>query len=275
MPFDSGRALRAVKERRRARRGGKPGLPCDPAGISSRGLANPKARTRVLVVDDHPLVRQGLRDSIAREPDLFICAEAEDCQGALAAAASSKPDLVIVDLGLRDSSGLELIKELRQRYPNLRTLVFSMYDEALYAEEAVRAGACGYVSKQALTAKLVEAIRLVLKGEIYRSERAAALVASKLTRSALGGSQEPADCLSKRELQVFELLGIGSATSEIAADLHVQASTVESYRARIKRKLRLKDASELLQLAIRWNLGRIGSQRMFGGTHRIADIGTG
>lgn len=217
---------------------------------------NQKNSTRVLLVDDHPLVRQALRETLSRERDLTVCGEAEDREGALAAVEATRPDLAIVDLGLRNSDGTQLIKDMHDRYPQVLTLVLSVRDEALCAERAIRAGANGYISKQEASTKIIEAVRKVLAGEIYWSERVAAQVASKAARSARGANGLPADPLSERELQVFELIGSGVNTSGIAALLHIDVSTVETYRNRIKEKMDLGDAEKLLQAAIRWTLAK-------------------
>jgi DNA-binding NarL/FixJ family response regulator len=218
--------------------------------------ANRSDRTQVLLVDDHPLVRKAMREAISRERDLAVCGEAENRDGTLAAIEASRPDLAIVDLGLKDSDGMGLIQDIHDRHPQVLTLVLSMHDESLYAERAIRAGASGYISKQEEPAKIMQAVRKVLAGEIYWSEGVAAQVASKVARSARGADYFRANLLSERELQVFELIGSGASTSAIAAMLHIDGSTVETYRTRIKEKMNLRDARELLQAAIRWNVAK-------------------
>jgi len=215
-----------------------------------------KDRTRVLLVDDHPLVRQALRETLSLEGDLAVCGEAEDRQGTLAAIEASRPDLAIVDVGLKNSDGIALIKDLHDLHPQMPTLVLSMHDESLYAERAIRAGASGYISKQEAAAKIIEAVRKILAGEIYWSEKVAAQVASKVARSVRGADSPPSDLLSERELQVFELIGSGASTSGIAAMLRIDVSTVETYRTRIKEKMDLRDAGKLLQAAIRWTVAK-------------------
>jgi DNA-binding NarL/FixJ family response regulator len=210
---------------------------------------------RVFLVDDHPLVRHALRDALKHEEGMEVCGEADDRDEALKGIAEAEPDLAIVDLRLRTSDGLELIRDLRDRHPNVLSLVLSMQDETVTAERAVRAGARGYVSKQEPPKKIMEAVRKVLGGEIYWSERAAAQVASKIASPSTSQTSF-ADKLSERELQVFESIGLGRSTNQIAETLHIDISTVETYRARIKDKLCLKDGSELLQTAIRWCLNR-------------------
>ena len=214
------------------------------------------ARKRVLLVDDHPLVLQALRDTISREPGLAVCGEAEDRAGALAAIKASRPDLAIVDLGLKSSDGIALIKDIHDLHGGMLTLVLSMHDESLYAERAIRAGARGYISKQEAPAKIMEAVRKILAGEIYWSERVAAQVASKVARSVRGAGGSPLDLLSERELQVFELIGSGISTTAVAATLRIGVSTVETYRTRIKGKMNLRGAEELLQTAIRWSAAK-------------------
>jgi DNA-binding NarL/FixJ family response regulator len=210
--------------------------------------------TRILIVDDHPLVRLSLREFIRREKDLEVCGEAEDREQALAAAEATKPHLAIIDLTLKTSNGMELIKDMRDRHPDVQILVLSMHDETIHAERAIRAGARGYITKQEATTRVMVAIRQIMNGEIYWSERAAARVASKIAGPARGVAESPVDCLTDRELQVFEMIGSGKSTRQISASLHIDVSTVETYRARIKEKLNLKDSLALLQFAIRWQI---------------------
>lgn len=214
---------------------------------------NGAKRVRVFVVDDHPLVRHALRDAIRKEKSLEFCGEADDREEALRAIAEAKPDLAIVDLRLRSSDGLDLIRDLRDRHPQIKTLVLSMQDETITAERAVRAGARGYVSKQESPQRILQAVKTVIAGDIYWSERAAAIVASRIA-SPNRVETSIAERLSERELQVFEMTGYGHSTQQISDALHIDISTVETYRSRIKQKLALKDGSELLQVAIRWCL---------------------
>jgi DNA-binding NarL/FixJ family response regulator len=208
---------------------------------------------RVFIVDDHPLIRHALKDTLRNERDMEVCGEAEDHDEALKGIAAAGPDLAIVDLRLKSSDGLELVRNIRNKHPKVISLVLSMQEESITAERAVRAGARGYISKQEAPAKIMEAVRKVLGGEIYWSEKAAAQIASKIASdSPTNGSI--VDQLSERELQVFELIGLGRSTTQIAESLHIDISTVETYRSRIKEKLCLKDGSELLQTAIRWCL---------------------
>ncbi len=212
--------------------------------------------TRILLVDDHPIVRERLAEIINRESDLTVCAEAGDRLGAIEAVQSSKPDLAIVDLALKNSSGLELIKDLHVRWPHLLMLVVSMHDELLYAERVLRAGARGYITKQEATRNILLAIRRVLSGNVYLNEKTATTVIARLTAKPKGPGASISDLLTDRELQVFELTGNGLNTRDIAERLAIDVKTVETYRVRIKEKLNLKNSSELLQLAIRWTQDR-------------------
>lgn len=214
-----------------------------------------KPTTRILLVDDHPVVRDGLADVINREPDLTVCATAEDRNEALRAVESTAPNLAIIDLTLKTSSGMELIKDLHARWPRLLLLVVSMHDENLYAERALRAGARGYMTKQQATSDILIAIRRVLEGGIFLNERTASTVLARLTNPEAKGNSI-IDSLTDRELQVFEMTGRGLSTREIGAQMHIDIKTVDTYRTRIKEKLRLRSSSELLQLAIRWNRER-------------------
>ena len=219
-------------------------------------VPEPQRPTRILLVDDHPVVRDGLAEAINRESGLAVCGTAEDRHEAMKATETLNPDLVIIDLLLKNSSGLELIKDLHARWPRLLILVVSMQDENLYAERALRAGARGYITKQQATRNVLLAIHRILRGEIYLSDRMASTVIARLTANPEDAGEFLTDSLTDREMQVFELTAIGLSTREIAERLHVDMRTVETYRARIKDKLKLKDGSELLQLAIRWNQDR-------------------
>jgi len=227
---------------------------------SSRSTASPPKPSRIVIVDDHPMVRERLAEVIQRESDLSVCGEAEDTAGALKQIEATRPDLAIVDLTLKHSHGLELIEQLHSRFPQLLILVISMHDESLYAERVVRAGAHGYITKQEATRNMLLAVRTVLDGKVYLSPTVALRLAtnaalSRAHRKALPtlGAALPLDSLADREMRVFELIGQGFGTRQIAEQLAVDIRTIETYRARIKEKLDLKDANELLQLAIRWN----------------------
>jgi DNA-binding NarL/FixJ family response regulator len=207
---------------------------------------------RILLVDDHPMVRERLAEVIQREPDLAVCGEAEDRQAALDAVETTHPDLAIVDLTLKNSHGLELIKDLHVRHPELAILVVSMHDESLHAERVMHAGARGYITKQEATRKIMLAIRTVLEGSIYLSEKVALRLASKMAGAPAAQPKRPIDKLTDRELTVFEMIGQGCGTRQIAHKLKLHMRTVETYRARIKDKLELRDADELRQYAIQW-----------------------
>lgn len=208
-------------------------------------------KKRIFLVDDHPLVREWLTNLIQQQPDLAVCGETENAPAALSAIATAKPDLVIADINLKNSSGLELIKNLKESHPNIPVLVLSMHDESLYAERAFRAGASGYVNKRETAQKTVEAIRRVLDGKLYVSERAAEVLAAKTIRGQ-AVNRSAIELLSDRELEVFDKLGQGIGTRQIAEDFHVSVKTVQEYCARIKEKLRLNNATELLREAVRW-----------------------
>jgi DNA-binding NarL/FixJ family response regulator len=221
--------------------------------------AERKGCNRILIVDDHPMIRERLREIICVEHGLEVCGEAEDRHSALTAVKNLQPDLAIVDLTLKNSHGLDLIKDLQAFTPEVAILVVSMHDESLHAERVIKAGARGYITKQEATRCIVEAIHTILSGEIYLSDLAASRVARKLSRHHAAGPTRSIDKLTDREIQVFELIGQGLSTREIAAQLHVGIPTVDTYRGRIKDKLDLKDANELLQFAIRWN--QLGTER--------------
>ena len=221
-------------------------------GCKLKSVRRGKNPTRVLLVDDHPIVRERLADIIHRQPDLRVCAEAEDRAQALHAIEREQPDLAIVDLTLKDSDGLELIKDLHSRWPEILVLVVSMHDESLYAERAIRAGARGYITKQQASRDILVALRRVLQGNIYLNETIATNIISRLTARPGAVGATPVELLGDRELQVFELPGRGVNPRKIADRLRIGVKTVETYRARIREKLNLKDASELLQLAISW-----------------------
>ena len=210
-------------------------------------------RTRVFIVDDHPIVRQGLAQMINQEADLMVCGEAEDAQNALQAVAELHPDLVLIDLSLKGGSGLDLIRALRTRQSMLPVLVVSMHDESLYVERALRAGARGYIMKHEATDIMMSAIRRVLRGEIYVSDK---MMTKLLGRLIPGDSPDTNTSI----LEVFRLIGEGHSTRHIAAVLHVSIKTVESHRAHIKEKLHLNDTTELVRYAMQWvDNGKIDS----------------
>ena len=214
-----------------------------------------KTKARVVVVDDHPIVRRGLVQMINNEGDLEVCGEAETIVEALKVVAATKPDVAIVDLYLKGTSGLELLKDVKVRYPKMPVLVLSMYDESIYAERALRAGARGYMMKEEATERVLVAIRRILAGQIYLSETMAARLLHLFVDGRRDHGSSPTDRLSDRELEVFQLIGNGLGNSQIAAKLHLSAKTIETYRAHIKDKLNLQDSTELLRAAIQWSQG--------------------
>ncbi len=207
-------------------------------------------RSTVYIVDDHPIVRQGLALLINREPDLAVCGDAEEAGTALRQIEELKPDLVVVDISLNGPDGLDLLKDIRTRDANLPVLILSMLDESLYAERALRAGASGYIMKQEATERVLVAIRRILGGQIYVSDR----MSNRMLHRFAGGKAQASSVagLTDRELEVFRLIGQGHATRQIAEELHISVKTVESYQAHIKEKLSLKNARELVQRAIQW-----------------------
>jgi len=208
--------------------------------------------TNVLVVDDHPVMRAGLAQLIEHEPDLTICCEAADAQGALKAIEACEPDIAIVDISLKDSSGIDLIKDIRIRWPKLPVLVLSMHDEQFYAERVLRAGARGYVMKAEASSRIIEGIRKVLAGGVYVGERTASRMLSGLVAGGRDAEGPFVNRLSDREFQVFELIGQGLQTRQIAERLHLSVKTIEAHREHIKAKLNLGSATELLKYAVQW-----------------------
>jgi DNA-binding NarL/FixJ family response regulator len=212
-----------------------------------------RQRRKVLVVDDHPIVRLGLRRLIDQQRDLAFCAEAETREEAEAAIRKHRPDLIIIDISLKHGDGIELVKDTRAHYPTLPILVLSMHDEAIYAERVLSAGANGYLMKQAAPDLLLLALRRVLGGGMYVSD---AIGSSMLRRVAEGGRHvvsNPIERLSNRELQVLQMIGSGMSTREAAAALKLSTKTVESHRERIKHKLHLTTGSQLVQYAVNWS----------------------
>ena len=219
----------------------------------SRAAAGGIAKSAVFIVDDHPIIRQGLALLINREQDLAVCGDAEEANSALQLIAELQPNLVVVDISLPGPDGLELLRNIRARDPNLPVLILSMLDELLYAERALRAGASGYIMKQEATEKVLVAIRRILGGEIYVSDRMAGKMLHRFVGAAPPGN--PIAALTDRELEVFRLIGEGHGTRQIAEELHISVKTVESYQAHIKEKLSLKNARELVQRAIETTIG--------------------
>jgi DNA-binding NarL/FixJ family response regulator len=212
-------------------------------------------KSGVFIVDDHPLVREWLSNLVNGQMDLAVCGEAEDAARALAGIGQARPQIAVVDLALKSGSGLELVKDIKLHHPGVGVIVLSMHDESLYAERALRAGARGYVMKRETTKKILAAIRCVLEGGVYVSEGFAATIAEKLVSGAPlkpGTASVPAELLSDRELEVFVLLGKGRSTPQIAEMLGISPKTVQAYCARIKEKLGLSNATELLRAALRF-----------------------
>ncbi len=214
-----------------------------------------KKPARILIVDDHPAVREALAMWIARHADLEVCGEAADMNEALRLVADTQPDLAVVDITLKTGNGIDLIKRIKDRNGNVRMLVWSMHGESLYAERALRAGALGYINKDQPTKMIIEAIRRVLEGKVYLSDA----MAEKMLHRAVGGGREdvarsPLDALADRELEVFRLIGQGVKTTDVAERLHLSVKTIETYRDRIRQKLALNDGTELVHYATQWAL---------------------
>jgi DNA-binding NarL/FixJ family response regulator len=215
-----------------------------------------KPKTKIILVDDHPLVREWLTNLIHQQPDMTVCGEGETAPAALQTVADTKPDVAIVDISLKDGSGIDLIKNIKATNPRVAIVVLSMHDERLYAERALRAGARGYIMKRETTKNVVAAIRRVLEGKLYVSDKLASLLAEKFVDGSVPAGGSPIEQLSDRELEVFQLLGEGYETRQVANSLKVSIKTVQVYCARIKEKLKLSNASELLREAIRWHENR-------------------
>jgi DNA-binding NarL/FixJ family response regulator len=220
--------------------------------MSRSKLKTAKPAAKVLIVDDHPAVREALTIRIAAQPDLEVCGEAADANEALRVAAATNPDVAVIDIALKTGNGIDLIKRLKARNDQFRAIVWSMYSEDLYAERALRAGAMGYINKEQATGKIIEAIRQVLDGKMYLSPA----MTEKLLKRAVGQDRgrSAIESLSDRELDVFRLIGQGRKTQEIAAQLHLSIKTVETYRDRIREKLDLSDGTELARCAVQWVL---------------------
>jgi DNA-binding NarL/FixJ family response regulator len=214
---------------------------------------NQKGKVRIFLVDDHPIVRQGLAQLINHEQDLMVCGEAENARAAIELLPECKPDFLIVDISLKGGmDGIELIKTIRSRDTDLPVLVLSMHDESLYAERALRAGALGYIMKQEGMEKMITAIRRVLDGRVYVSEEMDSRMLQQVVRGQPNKPASPLELLSDRELEIFGLLGQGVGSREIAESLFLSVKTVDSYRANIKEKLKIKNSIQLLQHALQW-----------------------
>jgi DNA-binding NarL/FixJ family response regulator len=212
--------------------------------------AKAPGKKQILIVDDHPMMRDGLRQLIANEPDLEVCGEADDAPAALEMAEDCKPDIAVVDITLRSTNGLELIKDLKIRSPNTAVLALSMHDESLYAERVLRAGGRGYIMKQEGGKRIVEGIRRILGGGVFVSDNISARILNAFSGSAQKLS--PVETLTDREFEVFQLIGQGLSTQEMADKLHVSVKTIEVHRVNIKTKLNVPTAPELIRFAVRW-----------------------
>ena len=208
-------------------------------------------KRKIFIVDDHPIVRQGLVQLINPEPDLIVAGQGEDAYQALKQIRALKPDLTLLDISLKDTGGIELLKEMRAQEPDLRVLILSMHDESLYAERALRAGARGYVMKQEAPQVLLQAIRKVLNGEVWVSEKMSAVLLQRMVGNRKPGGALPMDRLTDREMEIFRMIGAGMTVKEIAEKLFLSAKTIEAHREHIKEKLSLKTSAELLRFAIR------------------------
>jgi DNA-binding NarL/FixJ family response regulator len=224
----------------------------DRAAKTGPSASVKKDAVRVLIVDDHPLLRRGVGQLIDQEKDLQVVAEAEDAHKAITAIENNNPDVALIDITLHGASGIELLKNIKARFPKLKMLVLSMHDESVYAHRALRAGASGYIMKQEGTEKVLTALRKVLRGEVYLSDRLGNRMLHRLVSGRAPLTTSPVEELSDRELEIFSLIGQGHGTRVIAEKLHLSIKTIESHRAHIKEKLNLQNASELVHHAIQW-----------------------
>lgn len=223
--------------------------------MATKTQTTPQTRARrIFLVDDHPIVRQGLALLINGEADLTVCGEADGGTTALQAIDEARPDILVLDISLNGPDGIDLLKMIRIKDPALPVLILSMHDEATYAERALRAGANGYIMKQEATERVLTAIRRILRGEVHLSDRLTDRMLHHLIRGSAPSKDSPVANLSDRELEVFRLIGEGHGTRQIAEDLHISVKTVESYQAHIKEKLALRNARELVQHAIEWSM---------------------
>jgi DNA-binding NarL/FixJ family response regulator len=209
-------------------------------------------KTTIMIVDDHPIVRQGLMELLNAEPDLEVTAQASNAATAMEQLDRSRPDLIIIDLSLSDASGIDLIKQIKARDSSVRMLVSSMHDEKLYAERCLHAGAMGYVSKEAGTEKILTAVRRVLAGKVYLSPQMSEHFLGRMVHIGSDADRPSVETLSDRELEVFELIGRGMATRKIAESLNLSMKTIETYRENIKVKLGLQNSTELIRHAVQW-----------------------
>jgi len=227
---------------------------------SGKAKAASGRKSRILVVDDHPFMRAGLAQLIDRQPDMAVCGEAGEPAAAIRELSASMPDLVLTDVTMPGRSGIEFVKDLRASHPKLAILVVSMHDEGIYAERLLRAGARGYIMKEAGGENLLGAIRQVLAGGIYVSPHMSAKILENVTGRRPRGSASPIRTLSDREFEVFQLIGQGKSTRDIAAQLHLSPKTVDVHRGHIKEKLGLDDVTALVRHAVRWVETEDGAQ---------------
>ncbi|HPR04382.1 MAG TPA: response regulator transcription factor [Deltaproteobacteria bacterium] len=213
---------------------------------------NTPDKSAVLIVEDHEIFRLGIRELINHEPDLAVCGEADDVESARTLIRKLRPDLVIIDITLKKSNGMDLIKEISAHYKSMKTLVLSMHDELLYAERSLQAGAQGYIMKQETSRSIVKAIRHILAGNIYVSQEIMDNLLERVRTGQDSLEKPPVDNLSDRELEVLGMIGQGKSTGDIAANMNLSVSTISTYRERIKEKLNLKNAAELVRYAVHW-----------------------
>ena len=215
--------------------------------------------TRILIVDDHPIVREGMSALLAREPDFEVCGEAEDVPSAIRLIDETRPNVVTVDISLENGSGIDLIRRIAKSDPSIRMVACSLHDERLYAERAMHAGALGYVNKHEATQTIVTAIRRILQGQVYLSDE----ISQQLAHRLIGGRgkevQPAVESLSDRELDVFRMIGNGLTSAQIARELHLGVKTIDTYRSRIKQKLKLTNTAQLAREAAQWVLEQAGT----------------
>jgi DNA-binding NarL/FixJ family response regulator len=211
-----------------------------------------KKATRVLLIDDHPILRQGIAQLINTQPDFMVCGETDDARKVISSIQATKPDVIILDVSLKGASGIEALKGIKAQFPDIKVLVLSMHEESVYGSRALRAGAAGYVMKQEAPDTVLVALRKVVNGDVYLSPQLSARMLNTFAGNQSSALASPVDALSDRELEVFTLLGQGHGTREIAEKLHLSIKTIESHRAHIKEKLNLKNAMELTHHAIQW-----------------------
>lgn len=230
----------------------KPASPSNTPAASAGSNSSEPVRHRIFLVDDHPVTREGVRVLIDQEPDLVVCGQADSAPAALQLIQRLKPDLAVVDITLKTTSGIELMKNVKALLPDLPVLIMSMHDESLYAERALRAGAKGYVMKHEASDRILTAIRSVLAGDLYLSEKMKEKMLHRLVRSRKNEVVFTIDTLSDREMEVFQLIGNGFGTRQIADKLNLSVKTIDSYREHLKLKLRLEKGSDLVRHAIQW-----------------------